>query len=165
MQAIAIDQIKCAALTCRYPLEEFLSKARKYEKSLGLGNLDSKVKNVGRKTGWAVGRKADGDRLQDYLHIHIGTINMLLMQHGLEMLDVASRQTDKNQADLFKKIETSSRELRDVRRTAQAQLLAIKENNSMLHKLFWMVRGDTPTSFRALGDMVSRVWYAISREY
>lgn len=162
VQAIAIDQIKYAALTCRYPLEDFLSEARKYEKSLGLGNLDSKVKDVGRKIGWGVGKKPDVDRLRDYLNIHIGTINMLLMQHGLEMLDVAARQTDRNQADLITKIENSSRELREVRGDAQAQLLAVRATNSMLHKLLWMVCGDNPTSFKALGDMVSKVWYAIS---
>lgn len=36
-QQPAIDGIKWAALMCQYPLQEFLTKIRKYEGSLGLG--------------------------------------------------------------------------------------------------------------------------------
>ena len=107
-QAIAVDQIKCAALTCRYPLEAFLARIQKYEESLGLGKSIGKIKDTGRKVQYAFGKNDEASKLRDYLNIHIGTINMLLVQQGLEMLDIASEQTSKNQEELRDKIEASS---------------------------------------------------------
>ena len=157
-QAIAIDQIKCAALTCRYPLEEFLAKIQKYEKSLGLVNSIGKIKDAGRKVQYAFGKKDEANTLRSYLNIHIGTINMLLLQQGLELLDVASEQTDKNQEGLRDIIEVSSRELREVRGNVEAQTLAVRENKSITQKLFWMVSGEIAAPLRSLGRTVAKVW-------
>ena len=157
-QAIAVDQIKCAALTCRYPLEEFLAKIQKYDKNLGLENLDDKIRTTARKVQYAFTRKREANTLRDYLNIHIGTINMLLLRQGLEILDVASEQRDKNQDELRDRIEDSSRELREVRGNTKAQALAVRENNTMLRKLFWMVSGDIAAPLRSLGQAVAKVW-------
>ena len=78
-QAIAVDQIKCAALTCQYPPEDLLSKIKKHEKNLGLES-SGMLKDAGRKIQWAFGKRDEVNRLRDYLNIHIGTINMLLAQ-------------------------------------------------------------------------------------
>lgn len=75
------------------------------------------------------------------------------------MLDVAAEQRDKNQEDLKNNIEGSSRELRDVRGDLQAQALAVRENNSMIQKLSWIVGGDVVAPMKALYDMVAKVWY------
>ncbi len=157
-QAIAIDQIKCAALTCRYPLEEFLAKIQKYEKSLGLGKSIGKIKDAGRKVQYAFGKKDEADTLRNYLNIHVGTINMLLVRQGLEMLDVASEQTDKNQEELRDRIEGSSRELREVKGNVEAQVLAVKENSSLIQKLFGMVSGEISAPLKSLGQTVAKVW-------
>lgn len=157
-QAVAIDQIKCAALTCRYPLEEFLAKIQKYEKSLGLGKSVGKIKDAGRKMQYGFGKKDEANTLRSYLNIHIGTINMLLIRQCLEMLDVSSEQTDKNQEELKDKIDGSSRELREVRGNVEAQTLAVRENNSKVQKLFWMVSGDIAAPLKSLGQTVAKVW-------
>lgn len=157
-QAIAVDQIKCAALTCRHPLEEFLAKIERYEKSLGLGQSLGKIKDAGRKIQYAFGRKDEASVLRDYLNIHIGIINMLLVGQGLEMLEVASEQTEKNQEELRGRIESSSRELREVRGNVEAQALAVRENNSIIQKLFWMVSGEIAAPLRALSQTVAKVW-------
>ena len=157
-QAIAIDQIKCAALTCRYPLEGFLAKIQKYEKSLGLGKSVGRIKDAGRKLQYAFGKKDEADTLRNYLNIHIGIINMLLVTQGLEMLDVASEQTDKNQEELRDRIEGSSRELRVVKGNVEAQTLAVRENNSLIRKLFWMVSGEVAAPLKSLGQTVAKVW-------
>ncbi len=157
-QAIAIDQIKCAALTCEYPLKEFLAKIQKYEKSLGLGKSVTKIKDAGRKVQYAFGKKDEANTLRSYLKIHIGTINMLLVRQGLEMLDVASEQTAKNKEELRERIEDSSRELREVRGNVEAQSLAVRENNSIIQKLFWMVSGEIAAPLRSLNQTVTKVW-------
>ncbi len=84
---------------------------------------------------------------------------MLLLRQGLEMLDVAKEERDKEQDDIKGRIEDSSRELREVRGNTEAQALAIKENNSMLRKLFWMVSGDIAAPLRSLSQAVAKVWY------
>ena len=157
-QAVAVDQIKCAALTCRYPLEDFLAKIQKYEKSLGTGKSVDKAKGAGRKIQYAFGKKTEANTLRSYLNIHIGTINMLLIQQGLKMLDVASEQSDKNQEELRDRIEGSSRELREVRGNVEAQALAVRENNSIIQKLFWMVSGEIAAPLKSLSQTVAKVW-------
>ncbi|KAF6238418.1 hypothetical protein HO173_003385 [Letharia columbiana] len=114
-QAVAIDQIKCAALTCKYPLEQLLAKIQKYEKSLGPGKSVAKVRDAGRKVCCALGKKDEANRLRNYFNLHIWTINMLMLQEGLERLDVASEQSDKNQEDTKDGIEGYSRELKEVK--------------------------------------------------
>ena len=79
-QAIAVGQIKCAALTCKYPLEAFLAKIQRYEESLGLGKSVGKIKDTGRKVQYAFGKKDEAGKLWNYLNIYIRTINMLLVQ-------------------------------------------------------------------------------------
>lgn len=157
-QAIAIDQIKCAALTCEDQLKDFLAKIQKYERSLGIGKSVSKIKDAGRKVQYAFGKKDEANTLRNYLNIHIGTINMLLVRQGLQMLEVASEQTDKNKEELKERIEDSSRELREVRGNVEAQSLAVRENNSIIQKLFWMVSGEIAAPLRSLSQTVTKAW-------
>ena len=135
-QAIAIGQIKCAALTCRYPLEAFLAKIEKYEESLGLGKSVGKIKDGGRKVQYAFRKKNEADKLRNYLNTHIGTINMLLVRQGLEMFGIASEQTSKNQEELRDMVDASSKELRETRGNTEVQAFAVRENTSSIQKLF-----------------------------
>ena len=157
-QAIAIDQIKYAALTCRYPLENFLARIQKYEKSLGPGKTAGRLKDAGRKIQYAFGKKDEVNTLRNYLNLHIGTINILLVRQGLEMLDIASEYIEKNQEELMDRIEFSSKELREVSGNVEAQALAVRENKSMIQKLFWMVSGEIAAPLKSLGQTVANVW-------
>ena len=157
-QAIAVGQIKCAALTCRYPLEAFLDKIQRYEKSLGLGKSVGKIIDTGRKVQYALGKKDEAGKLRNYLNIHIGTINMLLVRQGLEMLDIASERTSKNQEELRDRIEASSKELGEIRGNVEAQALAVRENTSLIQKLFWMVSGEVAAPLKSLSQTVAKVW-------
>ena len=157
-QAIAIDRIKCAALTCKYPLEQFLAKIQKYEKSLGLGKSVAKVRDAGRKIQYALGRRDEANMLRNYLNLHIGTINMLMLQEGLERLDVASEKSEKNQEETKDGIKVCSRELKGVKGSVEAQVLAVRENNSILQKLFCMVSGEIAAPLKTLSQTVAKVW-------
>lgn len=61
-----------------------------------------------------------------------------MLQEGLERLDVASEQSDKNQEDTKDGIEGYSRELKEVKGNVEAQVPAVRENNSIIQKLFCM---------------------------
>ena len=157
-QAIAVEQIKCATLTCRYPLEAFLAKIERYEESLGLGRSVGKIKDAGRKVQYALGKKDEAGKLRNYLNIHIGTINMLLVRQGLEMLDVASEQTSKNQEELRDRIDASSKELGKMKGNVEVQALAVRENTSLIQKLFWIVSGEVAAPLKSLSQTVAKVW-------
>ena len=157
-QAIAIDQIKCAALTCKYPLEQSLAKIKKYEKSLGLGKSVDKVRDAGRKIQFALGRKEEAHRLRSYLNVHIGTINILMLQNGLERLDVASEQSKNNQEETKNGIEGCSTELKEMKGNVEAQILVVRENNSMIQKLFGMLSGEIAAPLKTLSQTVAKVW-------
>ena len=153
-QAIAIDRIKCAALTCRTPIEEFLSKIQKYEKSLGLGIPVNKISDAGRRVQYALGKKDEANRLRHYLNPHIGTINTVMLQNSLERLDVASEES----REAIYEIQSCSRELNEVKRNAEAQVLAIRENKSMMCKLLKMVNGEIAAPLKTLSQTVAKVW-------
>ena len=115
-----------------------MAKIQKYEKSLGPGKSVAKVRDAGRKVCCALGKKDEANRLRNYFNLHIWTINMLMLQEGLERLDVASEQSDKNQEDTKDGIEGYSRELKEVKGNVEAQVPAVRENNSIIQKLFCM---------------------------
>ena len=104
-QEPAINAIKCAALMCKHPLAEFLTKIKKYEASLGLGPSRGKISNLETKIRWGLSKKDEALKLRNYLNIHIGSINMMLMAHGLEMLTMAADQSAQDRNDLVKRIE------------------------------------------------------------
>jgi hypothetical protein len=54
-----LQSIKCAALLCRNPLEEFLAKARRYDDSLGIWDRSKKIKQATDKFRWPFGRSED----------------------------------------------------------------------------------------------------------
>ena len=119
---------------------------------------NDKIKNAVTKVQFAFKEKNEANALRNYLNIHIGTINMLLIRQGLETLDVVSECIDKNHEELRVRIEDSTKELREIRGNAQAQVLAVEENNSIIQKLFWMISGDLAAPLRALSHTVAKVW-------
>ena len=152
-QADAINEIKCAALTCRYPIEQFLFKIQKYEKSLGLGKSVNKIKEVGRKVQYALEKKNEANRLRHYLNLHIGIIDTLMLQNSLERLDVASERS----REIKDRVESYSRELKEVNGNVEAQVFAVRETKSLIYKLFSMVSGEVAAPLKALSQTVAKV--------
>ena len=157
-QSAVINQIGCTALSCRLPLEAFLAKLQRYEKNLGPGKSAGKLKDAGHKIQYAFRVKDDVNKLRSYLNIHIKTISMLMSWLGLNMLDVAQEQADKNQEELRNSISSSAIELREVKTNVETQALALRENSSILTKLLWMVSGEIVAPLKCLGQTVTKIW-------
>ena len=104
-----LDSIKYAALSCRRPLEQFLGKIRKHDRSLGVWGKSSVIKSTADKLRWGLGQKDDVNKLQNYLNIHIGTINILLAEHGLEKMSILSDKSSANHASNSGEIGQCSR--------------------------------------------------------
>ncbi|KAF4470697.1 aspartic ase precursor, partial [Fusarium albosuccineum] len=112
-----LDSIKHDALSCRQPLEEFLARIQKYSRSLSTQSKSNAIKGVIDKIGFLLNHRDDIRKLQTYLNVHLGSINVLLAKHGLNTVKLAADrcQTDHLQikerlgtsTDLLSRIQTS----------------------------------------------------------
>jgi hypothetical protein len=150
--------IKCAALSCRFQLEYFLAKAKKYERSLGFWNKSHIVRSTTDKLKWEFGLKDDIKRLQTYLNMHIGTINILLAEYGLEKLDMASRRAEADSAQVRNQLHDTHIVLEDITRSLPAQALLLRSVQSMVGGIHRLVCGELRTSFEHFGTIVRKVW-------
>jgi hypothetical protein len=158
-----LESIKYAALSCRRPLEQFLRKIEKYEKALGIWGGANPIKKTADKLRWAFGEKDEVTKLQSYLNIHIGTINILLAEHGLEKMNLAVEKGELDQLHIRERLENTKSLMQWIKESVIAQTATVQNTNSMLTKLFGMVSGELGSSLKSLGEMVAKVWYEIIR--
>lgn len=156
-----LDGIKYAASICRIPLELFLKEIQKYENVLGVKSRDSEstVKRALMRTRWAFSKKDEVRKLQSYLNIHIGTINMMLLQHGLEGLDIASNRCEASQQDIKKSLENTNALVVELGANLKEQDLVVKKNSSILSSLLGLVTSDMIVSLKTLTSTVAQIWY------
>lgn len=160
-----LHNIRCAALACRVPLEEFLGKIQKYEISLGLRSPDGrKIKNAARKIEWAFGKKEEVRKLQIYLSIHIGSINMMLVEYELEVLQLASKQAASDKQDTHAHIERLRAAIVDTAATLSeaktemvSQSVAIRHNTSLLEKVLGGFQVDLAAPLKRMIEMIGGV--------
>ena len=157
-----LESIKFAALSCRQPLEEFLTKTRKYEKSLGVWNNKHVVKDTVHKLQWAFLQKDHVDKLQKYLSVHVMTINMMLAEFGLEQMDLDAKKSDTRNLHIRERLEETHKLLNCVKDNIGLQASAVGNASSQLSQLFRVVNGEIKASWQRLSEMVTKVWYVIS---
>lgn len=154
----SIDSIKYAALSCRRPLEQFLDKIKKYDNALGVWSKPGMIKSAADKLKWAYTQRDEIRKLQAYLNVHVGTINILLAEHGLERMDIASERSERDQLQVRDRLEDTRKAIERINSSAKSQAQAVAAANSMLCKLFQMVSGEVMVSLKSMAGMVSKVW-------
>ena len=119
------------------------------------------LRQAAKKAQWAfgLGKQAEVDRLRSYLDIHIGVINMQLIQYGFEKVDVASAERAADHQALKNSMDESVREVKGIRGDVQAQLLPVKEIKTMIQTLLDMLGGDFSAPLEALTGVVTKIWY------
>jgi regulator of replication initiation timing len=152
------DSIKFAALSCRQPLEEFLRKVQKYENSLGLWRAGSAAKAAKDKLQWTFSHKDAVDKLQKYLDVHVGTINMMLAEYGLESMTVATNKANMDNLHIQERLENTRTLVERLGTSVQGQTLIIQNTESLVTRLFNIVSGELKASWQSLFDMVAKVW-------
>ncbi|KAM7182783.1 hypothetical protein V8F20_012840 [Naviculisporaceae sp. PSN 640] len=146
-----VDSIKCAALSCRVPLEQFLSKIQQYEPTLGprasspSPSVVSSSKAVVRKIKWLT-KAEDIDRLRKYLNVHLGTINILLLEHGLETLEVTSQAMQEQYGNIQSSLRGIDRALTSTATSISGQTAMVRTSNNILTTLFSMISGEIRSS-------------------
>lgn len=152
-----LDSIKLAALSCRYSLGKFLEHVRKYDASLGVQSRLSLVQSARRRIQWTVAMKNDCSRMQNYLHMHIGTINILLTGYGLERVDLASEAAELSTKQIHTQLDASQSLLSTISNNVSAQMLVVRSAQSMLANLHQLVSGELQASWNQFGEAVAQV--------
>ncbi|KFY91374.1 hypothetical protein V498_05511 [Pseudogymnoascus sp. VKM F-4517 (FW-2822)] len=162
----SLESIKYTALSCRLPLEQFLGKIQKYDRALGIWAGEANpVKNTADKLRWAFREKDEINKLQSYLNIHIGTINILLAEHGLERMNLASEKGELHQLHIRERLENTNSIMERIKDSVIAQAIVAQNNTSMLTTLFRMVSGELHSSLKSLGEMVAKVCVSTQQIY
>ena len=79
-----LEAIRATASACKRPLEDFLSKIQKYDKSLGSWDAKEKrFRGVGRRVQFNLALEEDVKELRATLTNHASTINILLLTQVL----------------------------------------------------------------------------------
>jgi hypothetical protein len=152
-----LDSIKYAALSCRRPLEQFLGKIKKYDKSLGVWGKEGVIVNTAKKLKWEFGEKQEIRKLQNYLNIHIGTINILLAEHGLEKMDLASDKAAADQLDIRERLDNTRGIIDTISGNMAVQAMVVEKTQQTTTRLLDMISGEFRTSWRSLGEMVAKI--------
>ncbi|KAF2131475.1 hypothetical protein P153DRAFT_374341 [Dothidotthia symphoricarpi CBS 119687] len=160
-----VDSIKYAALSCRHPLEEFLAKIKRYENSLDSRSCSGAVRSTADKIRWTFGQKDDIKRLQTYLNVHIGTINMLLAQYGLERIHVTSKKSEADALRIYEQVNTTQTMVIGLQQSVPAQALVLHKVYSMLGSVYDLVRGDIKSSLDHLEQIVSTICVTTQQIY
>ena len=78
--AALLDATRAAATACKRPLEDFLEKVSKFDKSLGTWDAKEKrFKGIGRRVQFSLALDKEVAELRAALAGHVSTINMLLL--------------------------------------------------------------------------------------
>lgn len=156
-----LTAIKYTALSCRRPLEEFLTKMSKYDGSLGIRPKGNPIKGVIDKIKFPFAHKEDIKNLQVYLSVHVGTINMLLAEYGLETMQLAAERAETGQLHTNKWFENTGALLGRMQSSVVFQGNAILRSMAMLDKVYKMVSGELKASLQSLENAAARVWYVV----
>lgn len=175
----ALDSIKFAALACRRPLEAILNKIQKYKKTLGgesgvdderaglddddrevakMGfNLKTKMGCAARKIQWEFTMKAEVQRLQSYLNLHVSTINMLLAEYGLETMELESTASRETHDKLRDMIDCTQKSIERVSANLDARTALVERTSNDVEKLLGAVT-EWSAPWKAITNMVSAIW-------
>ncbi|KAB8298850.1 hypothetical protein EYC80_001011 [Monilinia laxa] len=155
-----LDIIKCAASSCRNPLEQFLKRISRYEYSLGPA-ASSGIKVAERKIRWIFAEKNEIQKLSGYLSTHVASINTMLASHGLETLNLVMEQAERHHLSLKSAIVDAQNDIANRKTPMKAiednirhQSLLVKRNWSILATLSWVVNDQVVLSLKYIKEGV-----------
>ncbi|KAI1321128.1 hypothetical protein F5Y16DRAFT_73753 [Xylariaceae sp. FL0255] len=156
--SVALESVKFTALSCRRPLETFLARIKKFERSLGPWAKEGGIRSAVDKVKFALRHEDEIQKFQSYLHIHIHTINLLLTEHGLAELDL-------HKHEILDKIDASQSALAKIRDSSTSQTETVLRTESLTNRLLAMIEGDVVSPLSSLQSVVSQVCVSIQKLY
>lgn len=156
--SVDADSIRFTALSCKRPLEDFLRRLQRYDASLGSSAAGPSWKVPLDKVRFMLSQKDDIRKLQSYLSVHVGTLNILLAEHGLESLNIESKKSDVDRLHIRERLDHTKGILTGVQSAISQQVAVLHKAGSMLEALYRMVSGEMKASWMTLENSVASVW-------
>lgn len=153
-----LDSIKYAALSCRRPLEDFLARIRKYDNSLAVHAKPSAIKGAINKIRFPLSHKDEIQKLQAYLGVHIGSVNILLAEHGLERMKLAADRSEMGQFQIKERLENTTGLLGHIQTSVASQARAVHRSMAMVERVYKILRGELKASLASFEGTVAKVW-------
>ncbi|KAI0534172.1 hypothetical protein GGR58DRAFT_69255 [Xylaria digitata] len=160
-----LDSIKYAALSCRRPLEEFLARIRNYDRSLGIQSKLNPVKATIDKIKFPLHHGDEIKKLQAYLSVHIGAINTVLAEYGLERIALAEGKSEKGQLQIKQRLENNASILNRIQSSVSCRGRAIFQSMSTLEKVYKIVSGELEASLKSFESLVVKVCVSTQQIY
>jgi len=145
-QEVAVNSVKAAALMCRYPLEEFQAKLKRYQ-LLSKHEHHKKRDAVDccvRKVQWNLSMPDEVQKLRAYIAAHVGSLNMRLLTVGLTTMTVFQREASERDGLI-------QNELID-------QVRIVSENTAKVGTLYTLVTSQIVPQLQSLAGLVAKVW-------
>ncbi|KAF2195563.1 hypothetical protein K469DRAFT_722762 [Zopfia rhizophila CBS 207.26] len=161
----SLDSIKYVALSCQYPLNDFLAGIRRYDKTLGLWAKERPTSTALNKLKWTFRHQNRVSHLQTYLKIHVGTINILLAEYGLEKLDRVSNNCEASQLRLEQSIEATRSTVDGIKDKTTAQVQGAQNFNSVLTRLYQVILEQLSAPLKSLVNLVSQLHISSQQIY
>lgn len=144
-------------MSCRTPLESFLNKIRKYDSTLGEGQPVKRIKTAARKFQFQFSTKDECQKLQNYLNLHVCSINTLLLEYGLETIDLQGKANEENMIEIKTLLLGVRSDLNRVSGDVEHQRqLTYRAQNSIEKTIAKIMGWSGPLT--TLNQMVSRLW-------
>lgn len=144
-QEIAVNSVKVASLLCRYPLEEFQAKMKRYQLLSNLGppkKLDA-VEGWARKVQWNVSMPDKAQKLRAYIAAHVGSLTMRLFTLGLTTMTMAKKEASEQDCLLQKGLKI--------------QMTLVTENIAKVETLYSLVTSQVVPQLQNLVGLAGKV--------
>lgn len=120
---------------------------KKYEKLLGLYGHANTIRIVADKLRGTFGLGDAEKRLQIYLSVHIGTINILLAEHSFARMYVSNENAAANAQSVRDRLDNTNVMVVNIDQGLQGQTLLLQGVSTVLNNLYKLVSGNTTTPF------------------
>lgn len=154
----ALDAIKCSALTCQIPLQDFLNKTRKYSALAHVEKKGNALTAAGRKIDWRLRMHAAAEKLRLSLGLYIGTINMQLGTKGLESAFETSQAVSDMRAEFSSVLDQSSRAIANILSGVKTMRSLIEQGNWILSGMKTMIMTSIPFKIEQIVRSVTVLW-------
>jgi hypothetical protein len=93
---------------------------------LGLYSRSNTIRTVADKLRWTFGLGDEIKRLQTYLNVHIGTINIPLAEHGFARMDVSDENAAANAQSVRDRLDNTNVMVGNIDQDLQGQTLLLQ---------------------------------------
>ena len=154
-----VSPINIATTNCRLRLEGFLSRVKKYERSLASSSHPSTLRATSDKLGWHFGRKDQVEQLRRDIHICHSIISLHLAQHSLERLEILRATTEIDFSHISEQLYHTRTVLEHINKENMNQAVVLSDVQTLLQDIHQFVFGDIKLYLIRLLQLISSTLY------